>query len=316
LNFFRAISNVLRFDRTNWKVLSLCFFAAGIFWIFNALNKDYATNVRFPLQVEFDDTKYIAVEPPPPSLMLNVQGNGWEILRRRLGIKVPKISLVFERPTDARKIPASTLSPMAATQIGSLHLNFIVTDTLRLRIEPKVSRKIRLGASVKNVAFRKTMGRTSAVVIMPDSVELLGPKSLIEGLADSIILNVTGSRVNTNFRENVEVVVPYNDLISRNPPVAEVMFDVGTVEEITRQVPLRMPKPPWGVEVELDSVRCAFLVPQKDRETFMKEPLYTTVAFAYDSIQKGQTRSFLPELKGLPAYAQVIRVDSIKVKKY
>src|SRR4029077_6098996 len=122
-----------------------------------------------------------------------------------LGIKVPKISLTFERPTDARKIPASTLSPMAATQIGSLHLNFIVTDTLRLKIEPKVSRKIRLTASVKNVAFRKNLGRTGRVVILPDSVELLGPKSLIENMSDSILLNVTGSRVNANFRENVEV---------------------------------------------------------------------------------------------------------------
>jgi hypothetical protein len=316
LKFLRAISNVLRFDRTNWKVLSLCFFAAAIFWMFNALNKDYATNVRFPLQIEFDDTKYIAVEPLPPNLMLNVQGNGWEILRRRLGIKVPKISLAFERPADARKIPAATLSPMAATQIGSLHLNFIVTDTLRLKIEPKISRKLRLAAWVKNVAFRKNLGRTSRVVILPDSVELLGPKSLIESLPDSIMLNVTGSRVNTNFRENVEVVVPHNDLISRNPPVAEVMFDVGPVEEIAKQVPLRMAKVPWGVEVELDSVKCVFLVPQKDRETFMKEQLYTTVAFNYDSIRKGQTLSLLPDLKGLPAYAQVIRIDSVKIKKY
>jgi hypothetical protein len=284
--------------------------------MFNALNKDYATNVRFPLQIEFDDTKYIAVEPPPPNLLLNVQGNGWEILRRRLGIKVPKISLAFERPADARKIPASTLSPMAATQIGSLHLNFIVTDTLRLKIEPKVSRKIRLSASVKNVAFRKNLGRTSRVVILPDSVELLGPKSLIEGLPDSIVLNVTGSRVNTNFRENVEVVVPHNDLISRNPPVAEVMFDVGAVEEVTRWVPLRIPKAPWGVEVEIDSVRAVFLVPQRDHDIFQKEQLYTTVAFEYDSIKKGQTRTFLPQLRGLPPYAQVIRIDSIRVKKY
>jgi hypothetical protein len=316
LNFLRAISNVLRFDRTNWKVLSLCFFAAAVFWMFNALNKDYATNVRFPLQIEYDDTKYIAVEPLPPSLMLNVQGNGWEILRRRLGIKVPKISLAFERPTDARKIASSTLSPMAATQIGSLHLNFIVTDTLRLKIEPKVSRKIRLAASVKNVAFRKNLGRTSRVVVLPDSVELLGPKSLIENMSDSILLNVTGSRVNTNFRENVEVVVPHNDLISRNPPVAEVMFDVGPVEEVARRVPLRIAKAPWGVEVELDSVRCVFLVPQKDRDNFRKEQLYTTVSIAYDSIAKGETRSFLPALKGLPPYAQVVRIDSIKVKKY
>ena len=68
MNFFRAISDLLRFDRTNWKALALCFFAAAVFWMFNALNKNYATNLRLPLEFEFDNTKYIAVEPLPASL--------------------------------------------------------------------------------------------------------------------------------------------------------------------------------------------------------------------------------------------------------
>ncbi len=316
MNFLRAISNLLRFDRTNWKTLSLCFFAAAVFWIFNALNKNYATNLRFPLQFEFDNTKYVAVEPLPGALVLNVNGNGWEILRRSLGLKVPKISMTLERPTDMRKIVAATLSPIVASQIGTLQVNYIVTDTLRLKIEPRVPRKIKLVASLNNLSFRKNLGRTSKVVVLPDSVTLQGPKSLIESLRDTILLNVNGSRINRNFRESVEVVVPNNELISRNPPVAEVMFDVGPVEEITRDVTLRMPKAPWGVEVEKDSVRCIFLVPQKEHDRFLMEQLTLSLSFDYATISKGQTKKFLPALKGLPPYAAVVRIDSVNVKKY
>ena len=316
MNFLRAISNLLRFDRTNWKALSLCFFAAAVFWIFNALNKNYATNLRFPLQFEFDDTKYVAVEPLPGTLTLNVSGNGWEILRRSLGLKVPSISMTLERPADSRKIVAASLSPIVASQIGTLQVNFIVTDTLRLKIEPKISRRIKLLARLENVSFRKSLGRTSNVVVLPDSVTLLGPRSLIENLHDTLTLNVTGSRINSNFRQSVEVIVPNNDLISRNPPVAEVMFDVGQVEEMERAVPLRMPKVPWGVEIEKDSVQCVFLIPQKEHDRFLTEPVTLFLSFDFDILTKGQTKTYLPTIKSLPSYAQLIHIDSVKVKKY
>jgi len=316
LNFLRAISNLLRFDRTNWKTLSLCFFTAAVFWIFNALNKNYATNLRFPLQFDFDGTKYVAVEPLPGALVLNVNGNGWEILRRSLGLKVPNISMTLERPADMRKIVAATLSPIVASQIGTLKVNFIVTDTLRLKIEPKVPRKIKLVAVLNNLSFRKNLGRTSKVVVLPDSVTLQGPKSLIENLSDTILLNVSGSRINRNFRESVEVMVPHNEMISRNPPVAEVMFDVGPVEEIVRQVSLRMSKVPWGVEVEKDSVQCVFVVPLKEHDRFLTEQLALSLSFDYATITKGQTKTFLPTLRGLPPYAGIVRIDSVKVKKY
>ena len=153
MNFLRAISNLLRFDRTNWKALALCLFAAAIFWIFNALNKSYATNLRFPLQFEFDNTKYIPVEPLPATLTMNVSGNGWELFRKSLGLKVPSISLPLERPVDTRKIVAGTLAPIVASQIGALQVNYIVSDTLRLKIEPKILRKIKLVADLGGVTF-------------------------------------------------------------------------------------------------------------------------------------------------------------------
>ena len=316
MNFLRAISNLLRFDRTDWKALALCLFTASVFWIFNALNKNYATNLRFPLQFEFDNTKYVAVEPLPATLTLNVSGNGWEIFRESLGLKIPSIAMPLERPAEIHKIVATTLSPIVASQIGPLQVNFIVTDTLRLKIEPKITRRIKLKADMSELSFKKDFGQTSPVVLLPDSVILEGPKSFVEMLHDTIFIKVKGSRLNSNYRENVEVVVPHNDLISRNPPVAEVMFEVGPVEELVQFVKLRMPKAPWGIEVDRDSVRCVFVIPQKERERFLAEASTIFVTINLVEIKKGETKSLLPNSKGVPTYAEVIRIDSVKVRKY
>jgi hypothetical protein len=316
LNFFRAISNLLRFDRTNWKALALCVFAATVFWAFNALNKNYATNLRFPLHFEFDDSTYIAVEPLPGSVALNVSGSGWDLLRKSLGVKVPTILMQLDRPADTRKIVASTLSPIISSQIGVLKINYIVTDTLRLRIEPTATRKIKLLANVQSVTYKKNFGRTSPIVVLPDSVTLGGPKSLIANLPDTLILNVTGSRVDGNLRENVEVMVSNNELISRNPPVAEVIFEVGAVEEVIRYLKLKSATTPWGTEVDRDSVRAMFMVPVKERDRFASESIHLNLPAGITELTKGETKTFVPTAKGVPDYAELILVDSVKVKKY
>ncbi len=308
MNFFRALSNLLRFDRTNWKALTLCFFAAAIFWMFNALNKNYATNVNVPLHFEFDNKKFVVVEPLPAYIALNVSGNGWELLRKSLGVKVPAITMPIERPAETRKIVASSLAPIVASQLGTLKVNYIVTDTLRLSIEPSATRKIKLVVDLKGVSFKKGFGRTGPVLTLPDSVTLDGPKSFIESLSDTLFLNLNANKVNSNINESVEVVV-HSDFVNRNPPVAEVIFEVGNVEEIVRLVKLITPKAPWGTEIADDSVRCIFMVPEKFLNRFLSEPITLTLSLENTTISKGETKSFLPSVKNVPDYAEVVHID-------
>ncbi|HRI79884.1 MAG TPA: hypothetical protein PLR06_10155 [Cyclobacteriaceae bacterium] len=316
MNLLRAISNLLRFDRTNWKALALCFLAAAVFWIFNALNKDYATNVRFPLLFEFDDTKFIPVEPLPPVIVLNVSGNGWELFRKSVGLKVPQIAIALERPVETRKIVASTLSPVVAGQIGPLQVNYIVSDTLRLKIEPRISRKIKLDADLKGVSYELGYGRISPVTVSPDSVTLEGPKSLLEQMSDTLTIAVHATRIDGNFQENIEVTLKDGMLIKRNPPVAEVRFDVGLIETQEFLLRLKTPRMPWGIETDHDSVRCVFLVPKKDHDLFLVDIEKVTAVLQLVELKKGESLKLMPEISNLPDYAGLVHVDSVVLKRY
>ncbi len=316
MNLLRAISNLLRFDRTNWKALALCVFAAAVFWIFNALNKEYSTNLKFPLQFSFDDARFIPVDPLPGTLTMNVKGKGWDLLRKSLGYKVQHIVVEIERPEETKKISGAALAPVAAGQIAPLLVNFTVTDTLRFKIESKASRRIGLTAALDGVSFKKGLGRTSAVAVLPDSISVEGPKSIIDALRDPVVLRITGDGIDANFRSNVEVDLEHKHLIKRNPPVAEVMFEVGPVEEVTRQIKLKVARAPWGTEFDRDSVQCTFRVPQKDLMRFPADVATAFITFEFAEMSKGEVRSYLPEINDVPPYAEVLRIDSIRVKKY
>lgn len=316
MNFLRAISDLLRFDRTNWKALALCVFAATIFWIFSALNKDYSTNLSFPLQVEFDATKYVAAEPLPSRLIANVNGNGWELLRKSLGLKVPTIQYPLERPTEVRKIPGSALSPYLASQLSVLQLNFIVADTLRFHIEPKVSRKVKLVADTRSVTFKKNFGMTSRAVVLPDTLLLEGPQSYIDALKDTLWVQPRASRISSHFRESVEVLVDHQDFISRNPPVVEVIFEVGAIEEIILTIKLQKPKSASVAEPDLDSVQCMFVIPQQEKDRFEIDAMEIEATFKPQSMKRGDSLAVLPLLTGVPDYARLVRVDSVLLRRY
>lgn len=310
MNFFHAISNLLRFDRTNWKALAMCFLGAGVFWIFNALNKNYSTNLNYPVQFQFDQSHYIAVDPPPSYLTINVQSNGWNLLRKSLGLKVTPILVQLERPSETKKIVAASLAPLVASQLGTLTMNYIVSDTIRMKIEPKSGKRVHITADLSKMNFRKGLGLVGPITITPDTAWLEGPRSMIEEINDTLQVQPATARVGKSFRENVELVVVNNELIRRNPPVVEVAFNVGPVLERSASIILQLP---MGISADQDSIHLQYTVPEQELENLDWSAASASVGIV--TMNRGESTTVLPILTGLPAQIQLKQLDSVKVRK-
>jgi len=297
--------------------VALCFITATIFWLFNALNKTYSTSIRFPLQFEFDQSKFAPVGQLPQTLLINVKGTGWDLFRKYFGVKVPTLIIPIERPAETRKIVASTLPVKLATQMGSTQINHIVLDTIRLHIEPRIFRKFPLVIDTTQLQFKDNVARISKVKIAPDSVDLSGPVSIIHDMPDPIILKLKEGRIGTNFREEVEIEIPGLDNVQRNPPTVEVTFDVGEMVPASQVIRLDKDKLPWGYATDQDSIKCSFLVPQKFLGKFNASELYGTLpSVTSESLKRGETGNFAPLVHGIPPYAEVVSVDSVRVKHF
>src|SRR5215216_6687499 len=104
MRFFNSILNILRFNRRNWKAVALCIFAATVFWFFNALNKNYTTNINLPLVFDYDRENFMAVRPLPEAVRFNVTGLGWNLFRRSAGLKIPPLVVPLPQPGEVKKI--------------------------------------------------------------------------------------------------------------------------------------------------------------------------------------------------------------------
>lgn len=295
----------------------MCFITALVFWFFNALNKNYSTNLKFGVNFQFDQEKYIPVDPLPKAVFMNVSGNGWDILRKSLGVNMPDMNISLERPTEVKKIVGSTLPSLLAGQLGNLQINHVVTDTLYLKIDPIENRKLKVTVDQQNLSFAKGFGRLSPIVFLPDSVLLEGPKRIIEDLPDSILLEIGAKNISKDFRDEVGVEVPNGNLIKKHPEEVEVIFEVVEWMEVSKKILLEIENAPVNVRLGIaqDSVQCLIQIPKSQQESLNQNVADQIGILDLKGIRRGE-KKLLPRVEGLPSNARLLQVDSVLIKLY
>lgn len=314
MNLIKVVNNLFQFNRTNWKAVALCFLAAAIFWLFNAFNKDYSTDISFPLRFDYNTEHYAPVGQLPNRVKINVSGNGWDLFRKSSGLRKPELVIALERPTEVKKVVGSTLPILFNDQLGGLKINHIVTDTLRLDIDDRDSHRFKLYADVSQVQFIEGYGRISALVFLPDTVELQGPKKLLHQLPDSLFIQLPKVILDNSYREELEVAVPFGESIARNPPVVTVMFEVGPVEMVEKKIPVQVLSIPSGILASrVDSMTLIVQIPRNLRDDF--ESRMGEVMARIDLKGKARGTYYVkPDVEGLPNYAEVLSYDSLKIQ--
>ncbi len=314
MSFFRVLNNLFRFNRTNWKAVSLCFLAAAVFWLFNALNKEHTTSIRFPLQFEFDHQRFIASKALPHDVHLNVSGNGWDLLRRSAGLKTPALIITLEHPVEIHKIVGTTLPSVLASQLGSLKLNHVVTDTLFVAFEPRDSIRMKVFVDATQITFKEGLGRTSPIVVLPDSVRLSGASGYLPHARDSLIVKLPSTRLGSNYRESIDIPVKSNNIVHSSPVFVDIMFEVGEVEVVPRNFKIRaINTTRHGRHIQSDSVNSQIQIPKGRQHDFIEAVSSAVAEINLKGLHSGE-HSVLPQLKGLPPYAVVISLDSVHVR--
>jgi len=313
LRIVRSILNLLRFNKKNWKAVALCIFAATVFWFFNALNKTYTANIKLPLTFDFNAGNYVAVSPLPNEVSVNVSGIGWNLLRKSSGLKTQSLVIPLERPSEVKKIVGSTLPGLFANQLPGLEINFVLTDTLLLNIHPKAGRWLKLSLDSVEQYLKRDYVAIGPVRIIPDSVFVEGPLTMVTKLHEPTMLALSENNIDRNFRQDVEVILPNNDLMKRNPPTVAVAFDVEHLIERHEKIKLTLENVPAGVKPVIGEayIPCVFSITETNNDDFVADSV--TAVIDLKGFKKGELK-LLPTIQGLPPLSRVERVDSIRVK--
>lgn len=313
MNVVKLLVNLFQFNRTNWKAVSLCFLAAAVFWLFSAFNKNYSTEVRFPLQVVYNESRFIPTQNLPTELRLNVSGNGWDLFRKSLGVSLPELTLTIERPLELKKIPGAALPPLLASQLGGLVINHVVNDTLHLQFDERDTHAFKLEPDLTDVWFREGFGRIGPVTVQPDSARLVGPRAVLHRMTDVVKVKMPKLTLDENYKGEIQIVLPDSLKLVVDPSVVTVMFEVGKLETVSLQLPIEIINRPESVKnFSVDSARVSFRVASANRARMEAELKQLVVRIDLKDKPRG-THRIMPVVSQLPDGVELVAMDSLKV---
>jgi hypothetical protein len=313
VSFVKSIFNFLRFNKRNWKAVVLCIFAATVFWFFNALNKNYSTNINFPVAFDYDQERYIPIKSLPANVRMNVTGSGWDLFRRSLGFKVPPLIVPLEKPTDVRKIVGTTLPAIFAGQLERLKINFIITDTVRIHIEERLRRKFAVMIDSVEQYLHPDFGLVDRPMVTPDTAWLEGPHDVIRNMPEVLLLELHQTNIRKDFNENIELVSEQNArLITHQPQKVNVSFNIEKFIQVEKKIKLTIINIPSRMKQGgvIKEISCTYRLPVSSSKKFTGDSLVAVVDL--NNKPSGALR-LAPQVIGLPENAVVVKTDSVLV---
>ena len=296
----------------NWKVVLFSIMGAATFWLFRALNKPHSALISYPIEFVFNRDSTVVMNPLPKTIKIDVSSGGWNLFRRTLIFSVDPLRVELDNPSEVNFLTQSFLSPIVEDQLKGLTINYIVTDTLFLSIERKITKRMRLKVDSLSLPLEEDYQLMSNITIQPDHVVLIGPESIINSFETDFYITLDENNIDEDFDGRVEVPIVFEDLIQSDPSEVNVSFEVDKFKNVKIGVPIILQNFPSNrVTTLLDSiVNVNYRVKESFKEEFSSEDFY--VVLDYDFLKTDSLG--VPVLIKYPDTLRTVSMDPQKVR--
>lgn len=214
-------------------IFLICVGIASTFWLLNALEKEYAVELTFPVRYTNMPDNKMLINDPPKQFVLNVRSGGFTLLRYKLSMAFSPLvfnvgeiggEMISDKNQLRYAIQSKQYQKNMADQISSeLNLTAIHPDTVYFQFDEIITQKKKV---IPNVDFRlkKQHYLYDEITVIPDSVDVHGPKTILDTLS--------GVRtVLQNFKE-------LDQLVQRTAALQEIKILGFDPKRVTIQIPV------------------------------------------------------------------------------
>lgn len=236
----------------NLKVAALCFLAAATFWVLNALNKDnYNTVVDYPIEIVFDETEFMPVEQLPNRIKIEINGNGWDLLRKYFKINENPFLIEINNPSTKDYILTSELRRTLAENLSPSVLVSMVSDTIKFNIDKVVTRKVKIEIDTTSNSLAQNFKLGSAISVDPPFVDIKGPTSVLQELDGVLKVKLGEDKINKDFNKLIPISLPsaYTDFLTLEEESVQVKFEVFQMLEGNKRLKIKMLNFPRNVSL-------------------------------------------------------------------
>jgi hypothetical protein len=315
-HYIRRAFNKIRSIKFNQNLMSFGFFllVAALFWFFNALNKEYNTDLIVPVRyINLPDNK-LQVGESENSIKVNISAFGYQIIDYKTSTINP-VLIDFNKfiqspvPHKNRKfyILTNTIRDEISGSLGdNLRINKINPDSLTIELVKVVSKKVPVKQNFE-IGFRKQYMLYDSVKFFPDSVTIKGKESAI----DTIEAVYTEKMVFKDFHDSLWFDIGIKGIrgTELNKKKVKCFIQAEQFTEMEFKLPVFILNEPVGYSVKLfpSEVRLIFNVGFKSYKKITIDQF--RIVADYFEIEKSIKSRVLLNLNKKPVNVSNIRID-------
>lgn len=239
------------------KVVVLCVAAATTFWILNALNKDdYNTIVDYPIEFIYNQESYMAVNRLPSSIQVEINGNGWDLLRKYFNVNETPYPVELEEPASNNFILTSDLKRPLGEFLSPTQLISVLDDSIHYQIDQIQTIELTPILDSLSYSLENNYKLLNEIAFYPERISVTGPSSILQELEGNFPVMLNQQRITENINEEVTLEIPQEieNKITLNPEKIQVQFDVVAFLEGNKRLKVKKINFPRTVTLENEEV--------------------------------------------------------------
>ena len=237
--WFKSVVEIVK--AWDWRVIIVSFITAFTFWIFNALNDEHTTGIKYPLDIQYEKANIVALIPPPERVNVNITGQGWSVLQKSLGFNLEPVSLLIDVKNSIFMNYINVkphLFQEVSKKLKDVKVNYILEDSLACSFDTLADKNIYFGINKAHISLEEHCEIVSEIDIRPDHVKVTGPSSLLRKYDDSIWLDIDEEQIDEAFSEEVSFKYEEQKFVTFAYDRALVSFDVALF--VKKTLPLKI----------------------------------------------------------------------------
>src|SRR5690606_24486661 len=170
----------------------------------------------------------MAVEELPTKIQIEVNGNGWDLLRKHFKVNVVPFPIELTDPSAQNYLLPASFQRALAEQTAPTQLTAILDDTLKIRIDRIVDERLKVLLDTNVNPLAENIRFASEVTIQPDCVTVTGPTSILEQLGGQFLVDIGERELRDRFSGRIPLVLSeeHEEFLTLAEQEVEVSFEV------------------------------------------------------------------------------------------
>ncbi|MEY3417381.1 MAG: hypothetical protein RL060_1493 [Bacteroidota bacterium] len=218
-------------NKGDLKIIAFCGLVATVFWVFNALNRNFNTQIKYPIQISYDKNTIMPIDKVRPSyIRLNVSSFGWSLVRKGFLSSISPLEMEVVSIPESNYITSSSFKPILANRLRGVKINSVEEDTIQLNIRYIAEKKVLIKVDSTHISLASGFHIKGPIRIEPNTVVFKGPREAMAEIPDTLRIMIASKNIDANHEEKVKIHHLHNEFLKVDKKKITVSFDVSSTK--------------------------------------------------------------------------------------